>query len=204
MNLNKFIAEQFKKPHGIGGKLVTAVMNKQNRPLYEETASLLSLKGNESVLDIGCGNGFVLELLAKRHPCRFDGIDVAEDAVRAASRRCRSYIKGKQMRITLQDGAAMSFDNETFDKAYSINVAYFWPDLIAQMTEIHRVLRPKGVFFNTLYTNEALARFSHTRYGYRKISLNEWSDVCKKTGFTVNSKPIANGLAYCLICEKQK
>jgi hypothetical protein len=35
MNLNRFIAEQFKKPQGIGGKLVTAVMNRQNRPLYE-------------------------------------------------------------------------------------------------------------------------------------------------------------------------
>jgi cyclopropane fatty-acyl-phospholipid synthase-like methyltransferase len=203
MNMNQFIAEQFKKPHGIGGKLVTAVMNKQNRPLYEETAALLSLEDNDKVLDIGCGNGFVLELLAKTHNCRFDGIDVAEDAVRSASYRCRAYIKKKQMRITLQDGAAMSFDDGVFDKAYSINVAYFWSDLFAQMTEIHRVLRPKGVFFNTLYTNEALARFSHTQYGYRRITLNEWSDVCAKTGFAVKSKPIANGLAYCLICEKQ-
>jgi ubiquinone/menaquinone biosynthesis C-methylase UbiE len=163
---------------------------------------LLSLKGNDSVLDIGCGNGFMLELLAKTHNCRFDGIDVAEDAVRAAMHRCRPYINDKRMQISLQDGAAMSFDDGSFDKAYSINVAYFWSDLIAQMTEINRVLRPKGVFFNTLYTNEALARFSHTQYGYRQISLNEWSDVCSKTGFTVKSKPIANGLAYCLICEK--
>jgi cyclopropane fatty-acyl-phospholipid synthase-like methyltransferase len=202
MTLNHFIAEQFKKPHGIGGKLVTAVMNKQNRPLYDDTAVSLSLKDNDSVLDIGCGNGFMLELLAKTYNCRFDGIDVAEDAVRAAKRRCRSYINDKRMQISLQDGAAMSFDDGSFDKAYSINVAYFWSDLFAQMTEIHRVLRPKGVFYNTLYTNEALARFSHTQYGYRCISLNEWNDVCSETGFTVNSKPIAKGLAYCLICEK--
>jgi SAM-dependent methyltransferase len=179
-------------------------MNRQNRPLYDETASLLSLKDSENVLDIGCGNGFVLELLAKTHRCQFDGIDVAKDAVQAASRRCRSYIKDNRMRITIQDGAAMSFDDGSFDKAYSINVAYFWPDLIVQMMEIHRVLRPRGVFFNTLYTNEALARFSHTQYGYRRIPLNEWADVCAKTGFTVKPKPIANSLAYCLICEKQE
>jgi hypothetical protein len=60
------------------------------------------------------------------------------------------------------------------------------------------------MFFNTLYTNEALSHFSHTQYGYRKISLNEWADVCAKTGFSVKSQPIANGLAYCLICEKQE
>jgi ubiquinone/menaquinone biosynthesis C-methylase UbiE len=204
MRINQFIAEQFKKPHGIGGKLISEIMNRQNRPLYEETASLLSLKDNDNVLDIGCGNGFVLELLAKMHNCQFDGIDVSEDAVRAASYRCRTYIKGKQMRITLQDGAAMSFKDGSFSKAYSINVSYFWPDLIMQMTEIHRVLLPKGVFFNTLYTNEALARFSHTQYGYRRISLEEWSDVCMKTGFTVRFIPIVHGLAYCLICEKQE
>ena len=53
MGLNKFISNQLKNPNGIGGKLVSAVMNKQNLPLYNATIELLKPSDNDMILDIG-------------------------------------------------------------------------------------------------------------------------------------------------------
>ena len=66
MSIDKFISKQLSKPAGIGGKLVFSVMNRQNRPFYDDVIKLLSITDSDSVLDIGCGNGNVLNMLASR------------------------------------------------------------------------------------------------------------------------------------------
>lgn len=55
MSLNAYIAKQFADPKGFGGSVISLIMNRQNRPLYDETIRLLSLTNLDSVLDIGCG-----------------------------------------------------------------------------------------------------------------------------------------------------
>ena len=86
MGLNSYISQQFSNPAGIGGNFIASVMNKQNRSLYEETMRLLKLSDNESVLDIGCGNGYVLNMLARQYNCAFAGIDTSKSIVKTASR----------------------------------------------------------------------------------------------------------------------
>ena len=66
----------------------------------------------------------------------------------------------------------MSFADESFTKAYTINTVYFWSDLNKAMLEIRRVLKSDGVFINTLYTNGTLSSFSHTRFGYKRYNAN--------------------------------
>ena len=59
-------------------------MNKKNLPLYEETIRFLELSGNDSVLDIGCGNGCVLNMLADQNNCKFTGIDTSKNIIKTA------------------------------------------------------------------------------------------------------------------------
>lgn len=66
MGINSYIAKQFADPKGLGGSVISLIMNRQNRPLYDETIRLLVLSDSDSILDIGCGNGFVLNLLARQ------------------------------------------------------------------------------------------------------------------------------------------
>ena len=62
MSINEYIAKQFANPRGIGGRIVMAVMNRQNAQMYEETERLLRPRNDDIILDIGCGNGIMLEL----------------------------------------------------------------------------------------------------------------------------------------------
>lgn len=126
MGINSYIAKQFAHPKGLGGSLVGLVMNRQNRPLYDETIRLLPLSDSDSVLDIGCGNGYVLCLLARRCNATFAGIDPSKEIVEAAKRRNRSHVKNGRMRFACQDASAMTFSDEAFSRVYTINTVYFW------------------------------------------------------------------------------
>lgn len=202
MSINNYISKQFADPNGFGGSVISLIMNRQNRPLYDETIRLLSLSDSDSVLDIGCGNGYVLNLLARQHNATFTGIDTSENIIETALRRNRRYVKSNKMNFTCQDVSSMSFADGSFSKAYTINTVYFWNDLHKTMSEIWRVLSPNGVFINTLYSNETLSRFSHTQYGYKRYEAEQLTDAGKTAGFTVKTVPILQGTAYCYIYIK--
>lgn len=202
MSLNSYVAKQFSNPAGVGGRMISFIMNRQNRPLYEETIRLLTLSNTDSVLDIGCGNGYVLNMLTSQYNSMFTGIDPSESIIEEASRRCYKSIKTGQTTLLCQKVNSMSFDDNTFSKAYTINTVYFWEDLNNTMSEIRRVLKPDGLFINTFYSNETLSRFSHTQFGYKRFTAEQLSVAGHDTGFVVNVIPILNGTAYCAIYHK--
>ena len=202
MGLDSFISRQFGNPAGMGGKLVSYIMNRQNRPLYEETIRLLPLSGSDSVLDIGCGNGYVLNMLARQHDCAFTGIDISRSIIHAASRRNRSYIKSGKMKLMPRDVNEMPFPDECYSKIYTINTVYFWDNPGKTMLQIRRVLKPGGIFVNALYTSETLSRFSHTKHGYKRFTEEQLVDMGESVGFTVSVAPVLDASAYCVLYKK--
>ena len=199
MRINSYIAKQFQEPKGFGGSVISLVMNHQNRALYDETVRMLALSDSDSVLDIGCGNGYVLNLLARQHNATFAGIDPSASIIEAALRRNRKFNK---MSFSCQDISSTSFANESFSKVYTINTVYFWSDLNKSMLEIRRLLKTGGVFINTLYTNETLSHFSHTRFGYKRYDAAELTNAGKNAGFTVKAVPFLHRTATCYIYQK--
>ena len=202
MSLNSFIAKQFANPAGLGGKIVSFVMNRQNLPMYYETIRLLSPSGSDRILDIGCGNGTVLNMLARQVGGAYAGVDTSKSIIKAASRRNHSFIKNSKMTFACQDAGAMSFADRSFSKAYTINTVYFWDDIQNILSEIRRVLKPNGFFINTFYTNETLARFSHTQFGYKRFTVDQLTDAGINAGFSVDVIPILHGTAYCLLYRR--
>lgn len=203
MHPSSYIAKQFAAPKGLGGSVISLVMNRQNRPLYDETIRLLSLSDSDSVLDIGCGNGFVLSLLARRHSAEFAGIDPSDAILRAARLRNRKYTSNHTMRFACEDVLSLSFPDASFSKAYAINTVYFWQDLALPMQKIRQALKPSGIFINTLYTNDTLSRFSHTRFGYTRHDAQALIRAGEDVGFAVSAVPIMRGEAMCYVYQKQ-
>ncbi len=204
MSLDSCISKQFSNPAGIGGRLVSFVMNRQNRPLYEETMRFIAPSDADSVLDIGCGNGYVLKLLAQRYNCAFTGIDPSGSILSEAARRCREFVRTGRMTFLRRDVNAMPFADNAFSIAYTINTVYFWEDLHRAMTEIRRVLKPDGLFVNALYTAETLSRFSHTRFGYKRFTVERLTAAGKDAGFSVRAEPVLGGSAYCVLYRREE
>ncbi len=108
-----------------------------------ELIGKLNLKGNESVLDIGCGDGRVTLALTEQVPQgEVLGIDSSEGMIALAQQRLReSGYRNAAFAVT--DAKALPFDNR-FDVVFS-NAALHWTqDHRAVLKGVEKSLKPSG------------------------------------------------------------
>jgi trans-aconitate 2-methyltransferase len=109
----------------------------------QELMAKLALRGCESVLDIGCGDGKVsaqLALAAKGGHVR--GIDLSADMIRLAS---KNYPAAKNPNLSfLQMDAADIRLSEKFDIAFSTAALHWVKDQTAVLRGVHACLKPGG------------------------------------------------------------
>lgn len=107
--------------------------------------------------------------------------------------------------MTLSLGGALQtgFAEGFFDKVYTVNTVYFWPDLGAGLAEAWRILKPGGIFGNAVYTKAFLDTLPVTQQGYAKHSIEHLVEAGERIGFAVMPQIIVDGKAYCIVYQKQ-
>jgi len=135
----------FGQPTGLLGRLGGVIMARVNRNAAAQVTELLDLTPGDSVLEIGFGPGIGIELLAQRMSVRFvAGIDPSREMLAQATARNAAAIAAG--RVELQQGSAdqIPFASGAFDRVMSINSVQAWPDAVAGMREVRRVLKADG------------------------------------------------------------
>ena len=96
-----------------------------------------------SILDVGCGTGRALALLASEGPryCKFVGIDPADNMRHLAAARCNVF---DNVRILSGSFESIPADSACFDYLYSIFAFHWTTDLDRSVRELARVLKPDG------------------------------------------------------------
>ncbi len=149
--VDSLVGRQQQCPAGIVGRIIGERMVRQHVPETLWTVSLLDLVAADRVLEIGCGAGRAVELVAAHVPeGHVTGIDLSRTMVRAASRRNARALRAGRVAVREGDVARLPFADQTFDKILSIHTLYFWQDPTRAMAEIGRVLRPGGLLALTL------------------------------------------------------
>jgi ubiquinone/menaquinone biosynthesis C-methylase UbiE len=116
-----------------------------------------------------------------------------------AAKRNRKHI---EISLSLGSAEQTGLAGESIDRAYTVNTVYFWSSLDAGLTEIWRILRPDGVFINTVYSKTMLDSLPVTKSGYAKYDIDELLDAGERNGFSAKAKPIADGRSYSIIYKK--
>ena len=103
-------------------------------------------KIRNKVLEIGCGNGYMLEQLAGNFSgTEFHGLDFSHELLEIATKR-----KLKNGSFSQGDVRKLSFENESFDIVYTerclINLLS-WEDQQKALKQIYRVLKKGGFYF---------------------------------------------------------
>ena len=146
MCLSCFLRSQFGSPSGLFGSLFVApFLNATNMAFIRTSVELLGLKPNDRVLDIGFGGGYSLLALAERIPNgQVVGVDHSRDMVDAAASLIRARKLQARIRVRWGNVVKLPFAARTFDKVFTVNTIYYWPDLSLGLREITRVLKPGG------------------------------------------------------------
>jgi trans-aconitate methyltransferase/flavin reductase (DIM6/NTAB) family NADH-FMN oxidoreductase RutF len=146
-----------------------------------ELIEKMHLKGNESVLDIGCGDGKLSEMIAERIPDgHVIGIDNSPDMISYAK---ETYGKIRNLKFMQVDAQKMLFD-DTFDIVFS-NAALHWvKDHKALLAGVKKGLKPGGRIFFQMggrgNVNDIIAAITET------TSMPEWKGHFKDTGSPYN------------------
>jgi ubiquinone/menaquinone biosynthesis C-methylase UbiE len=99
----------------------------------------------ETITDIGCGPGYLLQVITKEMPENaLIGVDISKEMVEKAKANFVSMGYGE--RIEFKQGSAdhLPFDDDTQDFIISTLSLHHWNDPQAAFKEIHRVLKPGG------------------------------------------------------------
>jgi ubiquinone/menaquinone biosynthesis C-methylase UbiE len=117
------------------------LMGRWSRRLAPLLIQFGGLSDGDRVLDVGCGTGsltFTLPEIA--NVASVTGIDLTEPYVDFARAR------NADPRISFQqpDARALAFEDDAFDRAFSMLVLQFIPDAARAAAEMRRVVRPGG------------------------------------------------------------
>lgn len=204
MNIIRQLSNQFKKPTGVGGKIMAFMQNRINGKQYQATIKHLAVSENDSILDIGFGNGFAIKQLLKEKPNKVFGIEISEDMIVSATKRNQNAVNEGKVEFLKANVCDLPFADNSFDKIYTINTVYFWENTNKAFAEIKRVLKPNGLFINTVYTKSFLDKVAYTKYNYRKFEIGELEKITTENGFELRETvEIEKGKSYGICAERK-
>lgn len=199
----EYIGRQFGDPHGFVGKVCCIIMNVINKRMYLKVVDEVRLSGGEKLLDIGYGNGYLLQKLYKKAKAELYGIDISEDMKTQAENRCKNAKSDGRLFLRVGDCCDLPYDDEMFSAVTSVNTVYFWSDTVKGLSEIRRTLKTGGSFYNIVYTKEFLDKLSYTKKGFRKFSPEELTELGRKSGFdNIEVSDIIKGKSFAVIYTK--
>lgn len=165
--MEKSMKNQYKNASNISARINLHSLYSQNRQgwfpwIYEQC----HIKPNMNILEIGCGDGTLwtsnLSLLPKNVTITLS--DLSEGMLRDA----RRAIGTEDMRFTFQafDCKQISYESESFDLVIANHVLFYCEDISQVCKEVHKVLKPDGLFLCSTYGSNHMVEVSQLVQGF--------------------------------------
>lgn len=152
---------------------------------YPSFLDAAGARPGESMLDVGCGTGFLIKAAVARG-MRACGIDISEESVRLA----RAVAPDGDIR--LGSGERLPFEDGRFDHVFCLGALEHFIDMRQGLMEMIRVARPGArlcvVVPNSDYLYWKWSRAKGTEQqdiNERLLSMKEWSDFFAGCGLAV-------------------
>ena len=143
-NMSK-ILKQCRKPTGWLGRSLARGMNISHSKMTDWGLNHISTGEYATVLDIGCGGGGTIKKMSQIvTKGKIYGIDYSEESVRISQKTNKGEIQAGRVEIRQGSVSSLPFPDDKFDLITAIETHYFWPDLVNDMKEALRVLKPCG------------------------------------------------------------
>ena len=125
------VARQLRNPEGADGLEIAERLNSTNAEMITTTIQTLGLSDNNTVLELGPGNGqHVSEVLAMAEGLDYVGLEISETMWAEAKARNSTPPPSTSIGFELYDGSVFPFGDEEFDRLFTVNTIYFWDCLL--------------------------------------------------------------------------
>ena len=192
--------ENTRKPVGLGGKIMVAMMNLGHSPVARWGLRFLELTLDAKVLDCGCGGGANIRRLLKKCPEGIvKGIDYSPVSVEKSKKVNEAAIAEGRCTVLQGSVADMMFADNWFDAVTAFETVYFWPDLPQCFREVYRVLKDDGVLIAPTFTHAGnsfsgkVRAFFMKRVGFplhSKWTSAEYLRFLSQNGWTVRKRAV--------------
>ncbi len=204
MILSKYISNQYRKPSGIIGRFIMSrffeIGNAELNNLVFET---LSLTEQDHVLEIGFGPGTLIKRAAEfLSDGIIEGIDLSESMVATALKKNRKHINSGKAKIQLGDIEKVPFENNRFDKIFTVNTIYFWENPSTAISKISHILKPGGKLIIGFHDRREMEKISLDMEVFRFYSKDNISELLSVHGslneIDIISKRGKHNTCYCV------
>jgi ubiquinone/menaquinone biosynthesis C-methylase UbiE len=197
-----------KKPVGLRGRLVARFMGWAHGSLYRAVAKQLALTEEDEFIDIGYGSGMFIKKHAS-HVKMAAGVDISEDMVNMARKFNRQMVDLGRADLRLGDAGNLEWPDGSFSAAGTIESFFFWPEPVACLKEVHRVLRPEGRLVIGITANKDVKQdFSKVakKKGFVLYGYDDIIKMTKEAGFRecIITRPKLGGLVNAIVAKALK
>jgi len=160
-------------------------MEQSHLPIVEPMLALIEFDPKDKVLDVGCGTGWLVRRIAALVPA---GLAAGMDVADAMLGRAESLSAGMPNVVFARGGVDdIPWGDAYFNKALSVESAYYWPDPARGAREIFRVLSPGGaawILINYYRDNPDCHQWGgQLKVPTHLLSAEEWKGLFLQAGF---------------------
>lgn len=176
-----------------------------NQVLFEQKmADTLLVKPGMTVLDIGCGSGYIANTVQEHTGAKVFGINVSPEQI--ATARGHAEKSGKLGKLLDFQVSSMNdrlpFDDNSIDAVYVMQAICYVHDPKALMAEVRRVLKPGGIFSDlsivSLDKYDPANKTQHTMMkNAQRVSVvttfrpkSVYEEACTSNGFTLKTSKL--------------
>lgn len=141
------VTGQCRKPTWWPGRLFLWIMNRRHTGVTSWGLEYVTIDKDFTILDVGCGGGQTVQTLAGiASEGKVYGIDYSAESVATSRRTNARLIEAGRVDIRQGTVSRLPYADGMFNVVTAIETHYYWPDPVADMREILRVLKPGGRF----------------------------------------------------------
>jgi len=183
------IASQLKHPTGEKGIEMANMMNETNINMTRHSVKNLQIESGNTILELGHGNaGHVDFIFEQAENIKYYGLEMSELMFQEARRTNRNYVSQKQAFFSLYDGNTIPFEDNIFNKIFTVNTIYFWQEPEKLLLEIYRVLQPKGILCITFAEESFMKQLPFTQFEFELYNTEKAEKLIEKTSFKIINK----------------
>ena len=186
------LLDQCRKPTGRFGRLILRDFNRHHSKVTDWGLQHLAIQKHDTILDVGCGGGRTVHKLAGiATDGKVYGIDFSEESVTVSRRTNKQWIAMGRVEILPGSVSRLPFSDHMFNLVTAVETHFFWPDLVADMHEVLRVLKPGGkviiiaeAYKGAKYDKSKMFQKLAELMNIAPLSVNEYSELFSRAGYS--------------------